>query len=96
MVQTTNWKEFKIETPARYRIRVQGRIDPSFSGLIDDMNIETDSTTGKNVVTTLVGYMVDQAALTGVLKEIYDLRIPLLSVENLDEKRKNKNEKIKK
>jgi hypothetical protein len=30
--------------------------------------------------------MVDQAALSGVLKELYDLCIPLLSVENFDEK----------
>ena len=49
------------------------------------MRISTDSTTGKEAVTTLTGNLVDQAALSGVIKALYDLRIPLLSVENLDE-----------
>ena len=54
--------------------------------MLGSMRISTDSTTGKETVTTLVGYLVDQAALSGALKALYDLRIPLLSVENLDEK----------
>ena len=57
--------------------------------MLGSMRISTDSTTGKETVTTLVGYLVDQAALSGALKALYDLRIPLLSVENLDEKLKN-------
>jgi len=54
--------------------------------LIGDMSITTDSTTGKSPVTSLVGHLVDQAALSGVLKALYDQRIPILSVENLDER----------
>ena len=54
--------------------------------MLGGMRISTDSTTGKETVTTLVGHLVDQAALSGVIKALYDLRIPLLSVENLDEK----------
>lgn len=89
MRQPPSRKEFKIETPATYRIRVQGHIDPVWSELIGDMSITTDSTTGKNPVTSLVGHLVDQAALSGVLKALYDQRVPILSVENLDEKRKH-------
>lgn len=85
MAQKTNWKEFKIETPANYRIRVQGEINPAWADIIGDMNLTTDSTCGKNIVTSLVGYLVDQAALSGMLKALYDQRIPILSVENLDE-----------
>jgi len=85
MSQSREWKKFKIDTPATYRIRVQGHIDPAWSELIGDMSITTDSTTGKSPVTSLVGHLVDQAALSGVL----DQRIPILSVENLDEKRKH-------
>ena len=33
----------------------------------------------------LVGHLFDQAALSGVLNTIYDLHLPLLSLENLDE-----------
>jgi len=59
---------------------VQGHIDSEWSELIGDMNITTDSTTDKSPVASLV----DQAALSGVLKALYDLRIPILSVENLE------------
>ena len=86
MSQSREWKKFKIDTPATYRIRVQGDIDSAWSELIGDMSITTDSTTGKNPVTSLVGHLVDQAALSGVLKALYDQRIPILSVENLDER----------
>ena len=85
MTQQSNRKEFKIDTPATYRIRVQGHIDSSWSELIGDMIITTNSTTGGSPVTTLVGYLVDQAALSGMFKALYDLRIPVLSVTNLDE-----------
>ena len=37
-------------------------------------------------MTSLVGHLVDQAALSGVLKALYDQRIPILSVENLNER----------
>ena len=86
MSQQPNCKKFNLETPATYRIRVQGSIDSTWSDMLGSMRISTDSTTGKETVTTLVGYLVDQAALSGALKALYDLRIPLLSVENLDEK----------
>ena len=47
------------------------------------MSITTDSITSKSPVTSLVGHLVDQAALSGVLKALYDQRIPILSVEIL-------------
>ena len=78
---------FKIETPATFRIRVQGEIDSTWSDIIGDMNISTDFADNKSSVTNLVGYLVDQAALLGLLKALYDQRIPILSVENMDEKR---------
>jgi len=85
MSQQPEWKKFKLDTPATYRIRVQGSIDSTWSDMLGGMRISTDSTAEKGQVATLVGHMVDQAALSGVLKALYDLRIPLLSVENLDE-----------
>ena len=86
MSQSPKGKKFNLETPARYRIRVQGSIDPTWSDLLGGMRIVTDSTTVKETVTSLVGYLVDQAALSGVLKALYDLHIPILSLENLDER----------
>jgi len=86
MAQKTDLKEFKIETSANYRIRVQGKINPLWTDIIGDMILTTDSVCGDATVTSLVGYLVDQAALSGILKALYDQRIPILSVENLDEK----------
>ena len=86
MSQQPNWKEFNLETPATYRIRVQGSIDSTWSDMLGGMRISTDSTTGRESVTALVGHLVDQAALSGVIKALYELRVPLLSVENLDER----------
>ena len=86
MPQSPKSKKFTIETPAIYRIRVQGPIDPTWSDLLGSMRITTESSSGQETITTLVGRLIDQAALSGVLKAFYDLRIPLLSVENLDEK----------
>jgi len=86
MPQSPKLEKFNLETPASYRIRVQGSIDPTWWDMLGGMRIAMDSSTEKDTVTTLVGRLVDQAALSGVLKALYDLRIPLLSVENLDEK----------
>jgi len=86
MAAKTRCKAFKIETSASYRIRVQGEINPAWTDIIGDMSLTIDSVCDKNTVTTLVGYLVDQGALSGLLKALYDQHIPILSVENLDEK----------
>jgi len=86
MPQSPDLKKFNLETPATYRIRVQGHIDSAWSEIIGDVSITTDSTAKKDQVMTLLGHLVDQAALSGVLKALYDQRIPILSVENLDER----------
>ena len=80
-----NRKDYTLDTPANYRIRVQGEIDPSWSGIIGDMKMSIDSLKKGKKVTSLSGYLIDQAALSGLLKALYDQRIPILSVENMDE-----------
>lgn len=94
MIQKSHKNKFRVGAPLRYRISVQGHFDTNSFSLTDGMEIESRKTIGKNKVTTLVGYFADQAALTGLLKEICDNRIPLLAVENLDDKGRSKNEKF--
>ena len=86
MHEDTTWKGFKLETPATYRVRVQGRLDSSWADRLGGMVITADTAADKPPVTILVGYMADQAALSGVLNTLYELHLPLLSVENMDEK----------
>ena len=75
---------FNLETPATYRIRVQGHLDDSWSDRLGGMVISRAYTKRNQPITILVGHLVDQAALSGVLKALYDLRMPLLSAENID------------
>ncbi len=86
MTQTQLWKGMKLETPATYRIRVQGKLDESFFDRLDNMSITPDEMADKPPVMILVCHLPDQAALSGVLNTLYEMRLPLLSVENLDEK----------
>ena len=72
-----------FDLPGRYRIRVQDRLDPSWSGRLGDMAITVRQATGQEPVTTLTGEVTDQAALLGMLNTLYDMGFPLLKVERL-------------
>ena len=85
MTRSTSWKGLKLETAATYRIRVQGHLDKSWSNRLAGMTITADPASDQPPVTTLVGHLADQAALSGVLNTLYDLHLPLLSVEILDD-----------
>ena len=85
MAHATSWKGLKLETPATYCIRVQGRLDNTWADRLGGMAITTGTTADKPSVTILVGHLADQAALSGVLNTLYELHLPLLSVNNLDE-----------
>jgi len=87
MPQSRSGKGQKLETPATYRISVQGRLDETWADRLGGMAITSTSTKEKLPVTLLVGHLIDQAALSGVLNTLYELHLPLLSVENLDERR---------
>ena len=73
----------ELGAPARYRIRVKGILDEGWSDRLGDMRISTSGQEDEAPVTTLVGRLVDQAALFGVLNALYDYHYPLLSVEYL-------------
>ncbi|MFL7869426.1 MAG: hypothetical protein AB8I58_11380 [Anaerolineales bacterium] len=86
MSQSASWKGLKLGTPATYRIRVQGHIDNNWSDRFGGMILTRETTAQRLKVTILQGHLTDQAALSGVLNTLYDFHLPLLSVENLDEK----------
>ncbi len=81
----SRYKGLKLETPATYRIRVQGHLDESWSDRLGGMVITSAFTASRAPMTILVGHLIDQAALCGVLNALYDLHLPLLSVECLDD-----------
>jgi hypothetical protein len=74
-----------LDTPATYRIRVRGYLDSSWSDRLGGLTITPSSQGDEQLVTTLYGQVVDQAALAGLLGALYDLHLPLVSVEYLGE-----------
>ena len=71
-----------FETPAVYRIRVKGHIADQLSGQLGGMIITRAYSEEKHPMTILVGQVRDQAALSGVLNELYELHLPILTVES--------------
>ena len=86
MSQIKSWKGMKLETPATYRVRVQGKLAESWFDRLGNMSITSEATPHDPPVTILVGHLTDQAALSGLLNTLYEMHLPLLTVENLDEK----------
>jgi len=62
-----------------YRVHVRGHIDDRWTDWLGGMAIQRQA----DGTTLLVGPVVDQAALHGVLARIRDLALPLLSVDRL-------------
>ncbi len=62
-----------------YEIRLQGRLDPRWSARFEGMTL----TTGDGG-TLLEGPVVDQAALHGLLHQLRDIGLPLVSVHQVE------------
>ena len=75
-------KDLEFEKPATYRIRVAGHIDDGLSAQLGGMVITRAFTADSRPMTILVGHLSDQAALSGVLNELYELHLPLMTVES--------------
>jgi hypothetical protein len=75
--------ELTFDGPARYRICVRGKILASWSDRLEGMSITVTEAPNGAPVTILTGQLSDQASLTGVLNTLYELHLPVLSVECL-------------
>ena len=84
MPKSETRKSYAFDQPGNYRIRVRGFLDESWSERLGGMYITTSNRGDRKTVVTLVGRVQDQAELSGVLNTLYELHLPLLSVEYLD------------
>ena len=66
--------------PATYQIKVPGKLDERWSDWNDVMAVTVEEDRDGLPVTTLTG-PVDQAALQGLLRRLYTLGLPLISVK---------------
>lgn len=69
--------------PAVYRIRITGRMDPKCSDWLQGMTISTVEEEGRTAYSELIGSLPDQAALMGVLQQLNNCSITVISMECL-------------
>jgi hypothetical protein len=67
----------------RYEIRIKGHLDSRWAAWFDGMTLTTSS----DGTTVLVGPVIDQAALHGLLGKLRDIGLPLLAVTQVDGER---------
>lgn len=70
--------------PATYAIWVHGVLGAEWADRIGGMHVR-ELRAGIQPMTELVGDVVDQTALAGVLSTLYDLGLPIVSVDRLVE-----------
>jgi len=74
----------KFTSPAAYRIYVKGFLDESWSDRFSGLQIENQTSATEPPKTILQGTLLDQAQLLGVLINLYEMHMSLISVELLD------------
>ena len=71
------------QAPAAYQIKLQGRLDESWSAWFDGMRLTVGKDEDGLAVTTLEGCITDQSALHGLLSRIRDLGLMILSIQRM-------------
>jgi hypothetical protein len=77
-------QKLSLDRPATYEIKVPGELDESWSDWAGRMTIAVESEGDGPPVTTLTGTL-DQAALQGLLRRLYSLGLPLISVNCVED-----------
>jgi hypothetical protein len=73
-------QKLTLDRPATYQIKVPGHLDERWSDWNGGMTVMVESNSDGHPVTTLTD-TVDQAALQGLLRRLYSLGLPLISVD---------------
>jgi hypothetical protein len=81
-------KDFAFNSSGKYRIRVLGLLDESWSDRLGGLHISGEKIdVQKGPITELVGMLRDQAELSGILETLYEMHLTLLSVEKLEDEK---------
>ena len=75
-------EKLTLHQPKTYHIKVPGALDESWADWVDGMTVTMEGKSA-TTVTTLIS-TVDQAALQGLLRRLYSLGLPLISVNCVD------------
>ncbi len=85
MTMKNRTTDFEFGGPARYRIVVQGVLDPAYTDRVAGMVITTTEGEDRSSHTVLKGYVRDQAELSGVLDTLYNLHMPIVEVTKIED-----------
>jgi hypothetical protein len=81
------WREAMRDSgeQAVYRIKVRGALDEQWSDWFDGLTVtvESDRGGGHPPVTSITG-AIDQATLRGILNQVWDLNLALISVAPIE------------
>ena len=72
-------RKLSLDRPATYQIKVPGHLDEGWADWAGGMTITVEGEGEGPPVTVLTGTL-DQAALQGLLRRLYSLGLPLVSV----------------
>ena len=72
-------KKLTMDRPTIYQIRVPGVLNKGCYDWSMNMEVNVEIADKRALITTLTG-ILDQAALIGLLRRIYSLGLPLISV----------------
>jgi len=72
-------RKLSLDRPAYYQIKVPGRLEESWSDWVEGMTIQIEQQ-GDGLPFTIMTGCLDQATLQGLLRRLYGLGLPLVSV----------------
>jgi hypothetical protein len=67
-----------------YEIQVQGELDQGWENYFDGLSLTFTYSSDQLPATTLTGAMADQAALRGILCQLWDLNLTVVSVRRIE------------
>ena len=76
--------KLSLDQPTTYQIKACGFIGSDWSDWIEEITVTVEGMDGDAPVTIVIGTF-DQAALLGLLRRIYYLGLPLISVNHIQQ-----------
>ena len=73
-------KKSTVDEAGRYEIRLKGHLDSRWAEWFDGLGLTND----KDGTTVIHGFVLDQAALHGLLRKVRDVGLPLISVTRVE------------
>jgi hypothetical protein len=70
-----------------YQIKIKGKLDQSWSDWLGNVEIISEPQIDGSVITRLTMDVTDQSTLLGILDQIHDLNLVLITVISDDEKK---------